>query len=131
MTDDSGQEEQVLIGGERRGGGPAVRDVSGPARLRQPQDGRRAQPTIAAWERHYLYAVISSDLLATALALVIATTLLGSHFNVGGDYQLPLSIVITELVVICSLAACRAWRSGALGQGAEEFRRLGRALLTA
>ncbi|HEY0804193.1 MAG TPA: sugar transferase [Pseudonocardiaceae bacterium] len=132
MTDDSGQEEQVLIGGERRGGGPAVRDVSGPARLRPPcPNGRRAQPTIAAWERHYLYAVISSDLLATALALVIATTLLGSHFNVGAGYQLPLSIVITELVVICSLAACRAWRSGALGQGAEEFRRLGRALLTA
>jgi exopolysaccharide biosynthesis polyprenyl glycosylphosphotransferase len=133
MIEDSGQEEHVLIGGERRGTGwsDGVRDGQGRARLRPPSDSRTSQPTKAAWERNYQLAVVGSDLLATVLALLIGTTLLGNHINVGAPYQLPASIAVTEVIVVCALAACRAWRSGALGQGAEEFRRLGRALLTA
>lgn len=37
----------------------------------------------------------------------------------------------TELLVLASLAVSRAWAPAVLGQGAEEFRRLGRSLFTA
>ncbi|HEX4705979.1 MAG TPA: sugar transferase [Pseudonocardiaceae bacterium] len=131
MIEDSDQGEQVAPGSDRRAGGPVVHDRTGRARLRPSPDGLHAQPTVGTWERQYQFAVVGSDLLATGFALLIAATLLGHHFNVGAQYQLLISSVVTEVVVCCSLAACRAWRSGVLGQGAEEFRRLGRALLTA
>ena len=128
MIEDRGQEAHALMGGERHRPG-VLPDQTG--WLRPSPEGRRAQPTVAAWEKHYQLAVVCSDLLATALALLIGTTLLGRHLDVGADYQLPISILVTEMVVIGSLVASRAWRSAVLGQGAEEFRRLGRAMLTA
>lgn len=100
-------------------------------RLTPQLTGRHAQPTVASWERNYRYAVIASDLVATALALIIAATLLGSHVNVDGRYRLLISAVVTVVVVGGALLATRSWRGNVLGQGAEEFRRLGRALVAA
>ncbi|HEY3611523.1 MAG TPA: sugar transferase [Pseudonocardiaceae bacterium] len=131
MTEDVGQDEQVSISRDNWANGAVVRDRAGRPRLRPSPGGRHAQPTVATWERHYQLAVVGSDLLATGLALTVAATLLGHHFNVGAQYQLLISAIATAVVVVGSLTACRAWRSGALGQGAEEFRRLGRGLLTA
>jgi exopolysaccharide biosynthesis polyprenyl glycosylphosphotransferase len=96
-----------------------------------PPTADYAQPTVASWERHYRYAVIASDLVATGLALLIAATLLGRHVNVDGPYRLLLSAIVTVVVVCGALMASRSWRANVLGQGAEEFRRLGRALVTA
>jgi exopolysaccharide biosynthesis polyprenyl glycosylphosphotransferase len=93
--------------------------------------GRHAQPTVASWERHYRSAVIASDLVATGLALLIAATLLGKHVNIDGPYRVLISAGVTVVVVCGALMASRSWRAGVLGQGAEEFRRLGRALVTA
>jgi exopolysaccharide biosynthesis polyprenyl glycosylphosphotransferase len=109
-----------------RGAGPHYRP-----RLTAAPGGQHAQPTVAAWERHYRYAVIASDLVATALALTIAATLLGRHVNVDGPYRLLISAVVTVVVVLGALLAARSWRANVLGQGAEEFRRLGRALVSA
>jgi exopolysaccharide biosynthesis polyprenyl glycosylphosphotransferase len=98
---------------------------------RSSTSGQHSQPTVANWERQYQYAVILSDLVATGLSLLIAVTLLGNHVNVGGQYHLLLSSIVTEVIVCGALLSSRAWRSTVLGQGAEEFRRLGRALLGA
>ncbi|HEX3591889.1 MAG TPA: sugar transferase [Pseudonocardiaceae bacterium] len=98
-------------------------------RLTASPTGHPVQAT--TWERHYRYAVIISDLLATAFALLIAATLLGKHVNVDGPYRLPISAGVTVVVVCGALVASRAWRDNVLGQGAEEFRRLGRALVAA
>jgi exopolysaccharide biosynthesis polyprenyl glycosylphosphotransferase len=100
-------------------------------RLTTQVTGRHAQPTVASWERNYRYAVIASDLVAMTLALLIAATLLGSHVNVDGPYRLLISAIVTVVVVCGSLLASRSWRGNVLGQGAEEFRRLGRALVAA
>ncbi len=117
-----------------------VRGPNGPNPLYRPGHARlspsptptpQPQPTVAVWERHYRYAVIASDLIATGLALVIAATLLGRHVNVDGPYRLLISAVVTVVVVCGSLLASRSWRGNVLGQGAEEFRRLGRALVSA
>jgi exopolysaccharide biosynthesis polyprenyl glycosylphosphotransferase len=111
---------------------PASRPDSGPRFLAGPTRlPSHAQPTVAAWERHYRWAVIGSDLLATGLALLIAATLLGRHVNVDGPYRLLISALVTVVVVCGSLMASRSWRGHVLGHGAEEFRRLGRALVTA
>lgn len=101
------------------------------ARLTPSPTGQHAQPTVAAWERRYRYAVIGSDLVATALALTIAATLLGRHVNVDGPYRLLISAAVTVVVVCGALMASGSWRGNVLGQGAEEFRRLGRALVGA
>ncbi|HEX3651055.1 MAG TPA: sugar transferase [Pseudonocardiaceae bacterium] len=88
-------------------------------------------PTVATWERNYRYAVIASDLLAVGLALLIADTLLGRHVNVDGPYHLLIASLVTVAAVCGSLLGTRSWRGPVLGQGAEEFRRLGRALVAA
>ena len=115
--------------GRPNGSGPHYRP--GHARLSPSPTGQHAQPTVASWERHYRYAVIASDLVATGLALLIAATLLGKHVNVDGPYRVLISAGVTVVVVCGALMASRSWRAGVLGQGAEEFRRLGRALVAA
>src|ERR1700742_1469886 len=120
--------EQVHPTSHRRepGSGAGPHYLSGPTRL-----PTHAQPTVATWERNYRFAVIGSDLLATGLALLIAATLLGNHVNVDGRDRLRLAAVVTVVVVCGAMMASRSWRANVLGQGAEEFRRLGRALVTA
>lgn len=115
----------------RRPNGPSPLYGPVPTRLAPSPAPQHAQPTVAVWERHYRYAVIASDLLATGLALVIAATLLGNHVNVDGPYRLLISAIVTVVVVCGALIASRSWRAHVLGQGAEEFRRLGRALVAA
>ncbi|HEY3751615.1 MAG TPA: sugar transferase [Pseudonocardiaceae bacterium] len=105
--------------------------VPGHARLTPTPTGQHAQPTVASWERQYRFAVIGSDLVAIGLALLVAATLLGKHVNVDGPYRLLISAIVTVVVVCGALMASRSWRANVLGQGAEEFRRLGRALVTA
>ncbi len=86
-------------------------------------------PTLA-WESRYRWAVIASDLLATLLAIVLAAGVLVLRHggNVGSSIDLA---VLTVLVVTVALALNRGWHPSVLGQGAEEFRRLGRGLAAA
>jgi exopolysaccharide biosynthesis polyprenyl glycosylphosphotransferase len=84
---------------------------------------------LAVWESRYRTAVIMSDVLATAVATLLATVLIGRELP---DYlgQLPrLVSVAALLIVVSALPANRAWDPKILGQGAEEFRRLGKALV--
>ena len=84
---------------------------------------------VAVWERRYRWAVIGGDMLSTATAVSVVGIMLGSKIGMLDRLSRILPAVGTIVVVLGALAACRAWRSNVLGQGAEEFRRLGRGLL--
>ncbi|MFJ9077517.1 sugar transferase [Streptomyces sp. NPDC102278] len=83
------------------------------------------------WAQRYRHTVIISDTVATAF-VVVAT---GGFFGVrdAADWHEKWSILAfgTELLVLGALAVTRAWEPAVLGQGAEEFRRLGRSLFAA
>ncbi|MGP4046018.1 sugar transferase [Streptomyces sp. 2A115] len=93
-------------------------------------NGAISQPTIE-WEQRYRRTVITSDTVATAL--VVAA--IGNFFGVrdAADWHEKWGILAlgTELLVLGALAVSRSWAPAVLGQGAEEFRRLGRSLFTA
>ncbi|HEX4704740.1 MAG TPA: sugar transferase [Pseudonocardiaceae bacterium] len=85
----------------------------------------------ARWEARYRLAVISSDVLAT----VLAVSLVGGFVVRAPSHRtwsLPLDLTVFTILVVCgALPLNRSWHPSVLGQGAEEFRRLGRALATA
>ncbi|MGP4004962.1 sugar transferase [Streptomyces sp. 4N124] len=87
--------------------------------------------TAIDWEQRYRRAVITSDTVATAL--VVAA--IGNFFGVrdAADWHEKWGILAfgTQLLVLGALAVSRSWAPAVLGQGAEEFRRLGRALFAA
>lgn len=95
-----------------------------------PVDGAISRPA-TDWEQRYRRAVITSDTVATAFVV----TAIGGFFGVrdAANWHEKWNILAfgTELLVLGALAVSRAWAPAVLGQGAEEFRRLGRSLFTA
>lgn len=85
---------------------------------------------MAGWEPRYRRSVIASDVLAALVGVIVVGGLVGSH---GGMSGLRVAVLggITVIVVLCSLAMCRAWNLAVLGEGADEFGRLGRGLFAA
>jgi exopolysaccharide biosynthesis polyprenyl glycosylphosphotransferase len=74
--------------------------------------------------------VIGSDLLATVLSVLVVGGVVtrGQH----GPPLVPMDLaVLTILVVTATVALNRGWHPNVLGQGAEEFRRLGKGLAAA
>ncbi|HEX5402746.1 MAG TPA: sugar transferase [Pseudonocardiaceae bacterium] len=71
--------------------------------------------------------MIGSDLLAIVLAvLVVGGLAVPRH---GEMWPVPLDLaLLTVLVVTAAMALNRGWHPSVLGQGAEEFRRLGKGL---
>lgn len=89
---------------------------------------RGDRPAVARWESGYLRAVLLTDLVVIAVALRVG--LLLTDGSLSG--RVPGAIAgITGLVLLASMATCRVWERRILGQGAEEFRRLGNAVLAA
>ncbi|WP_425840267.1 sugar transferase [Streptomyces fractus] len=93
----------------------------------RPVNGALRQPA-SDWEQRYRRIVIISDTVATAV--VVAT--FGGFFGVrdAANWHEKWKILAfgTELLVLAMLAVSRSWAPAVLGQGAEEFRRLGRSL---
>lgn len=85
---------------------------------------------IAGWEPRYRRFVILSDVVATLVMVLVVGVALGLRH--GGHHAEPITMlaVVTVVVVLCSLRVSRVWNLSVLGQGAEEFSRLGRGLLT-
>jgi exopolysaccharide biosynthesis polyprenyl glycosylphosphotransferase len=84
---------------------------------------------VGGWEPRYRRYVITSDVLVTLLTSIG----IGGLISVGAaalfkDLTLGFLTVIT---VICSLAMNRAWHPTVLGQGADEYVRLGRGMFAA
>jgi exopolysaccharide biosynthesis polyprenyl glycosylphosphotransferase len=83
------------------------------------------------WESRYRRAVIGSDLLAVVLAVLVVGGFVVPRHGVA-IWPVPLDLaVLTILVVAAAMALNRGWHPSVLGQGAEEFRRLGKGLVAA
>lgn len=93
--------------------------------------GASGRSLLTAWEPKYRRSVILSDLMATLIVvLTVGSVLISRHDQVSPLELLALES-ITVAVVLASLAVCRGWSIAVLGQGAEEFTRLGQGLLGA
>jgi exopolysaccharide biosynthesis polyprenyl glycosylphosphotransferase len=98
-----------------------ARPVESPATVEKPSPSTPS----TAWEARYRAWVIASDVFATALVIAIAAAII--------DKFAPhdMHALGTAAAVLCSLPISRAWSQRVLGEGAEEYRRLGRGLTTA
>ncbi|SDW33073.1 Undecaprenyl-phosphate galactose phosphotransferase, WbaP/exopolysaccharide biosynthesis polyprenyl glycosylphosphotransferase [Amycolatopsis xylanica] len=88
------------------------------------EDSSRKTPS-TAWEAHYRAWVIGADVLATLVVIAISAAIIDK-------LELHnMHAIGTIAAVLCALPASRAWSQRVLGEGAEEYRRLGRGLVTA
>ncbi|HEV8558531.1 MAG TPA: sugar transferase [Actinophytocola sp.] len=93
-------------------------------------DGGRSTPPVAGWEPRYRRSVIASDVLCTLVAVAVVGGFVGAQAGMSGPKVAGLGAV-TAVVVLCALGMNRVWHLVVLGQGAEEFGRLGRGLFAA
>ncbi|WP_435852905.1 sugar transferase [Streptomyces vietnamensis] len=80
------------------------------------------------WEQRYRRAVIISDTVATAFVVAAIGGFFGARDAANWHEKWRFLAFGTELLVLGALAVSRSWAPAVLGQGAEEFRRLGRSL---
>lgn len=112
--------------------------VGSPRRRPTNLQGRRAADGYAAatrlpvdsWEPRYRRAVIASDVLCTLFAVIVVGGVVGTQAGMSGDKIAALG-AITSVVVLFALGLSRVWNLQVLGQGAEEYGRLGRGLFAA
>ncbi|MFD5749573.1 sugar transferase [Streptomyces sp. NPDC127033] len=83
------------------------------------------------WEQRYRRTVIAGDTVATAFVVAAIGNFFGARDAANWHEKWGILAFGTELLVLGSLAVGRSWAPAVLGQGAEEFRRLGRALFAA
>lgn len=83
------------------------------------------------WEQRYRRTVITSDTVVTALVAGSIGNFFGARDAANWHEKWGILAFGTELLVLAALAVNRSWAPAVLGQGAEEFRRLGRSLFTA
>ncbi|MGW0832504.1 sugar transferase [Streptomyces prunicolor] len=93
-------------------------------------DGAISQPA-TDWEQRYRRTVIISDTVATACVVGAIGDFFGARDAANWHEKWGILAFGTQLLVLGALAVSRAWAPAVLGQGAEEFRRLGRSLFTA
>ncbi|MEU7406890.1 sugar transferase, partial [Streptomyces sp. NPDC044948] len=93
-------------------------------------NGAISQPAID-WEQRYRRAVITSDTVATALVVGVIGNFFGARDAANWHEKWGILAFGTELLVLVALGVSRSWAPAVLGQGAEEFRRLGRSLFMA
>nr|WP_243659651.1 sugar transferase [Streptomyces sp. BK205] len=83
------------------------------------------------WEQRYRRTVITSDTVTTAFVVAGIGEFFGARDAANWHEKWGILAFGTELLVLAALAVGRAWAPAVLGQGAEEFRRLGRSLFAA
>ncbi|MFC9806861.1 sugar transferase [Streptomyces griseoaurantiacus] len=93
--------------------------------------GRTIRPSESDWAQRYRRTVITADTLATALVVGVIGEFFGVRDAANWHEKWGILAFGTELLVLGALAVSRAWAPAVLGQGAEEFRRLGRSLFMA
>ncbi|MEU1258081.1 sugar transferase [Streptomyces chartreusis] len=97
--------------------------------------GRLANGTMSrpasGWEQRYRRSVIISDTVATAFVVASIGNFFGARDAANWHEKWGILAFCTELLVLGALAVSRSWSPAVLGQGAEEFRRLGRSMFTA
>ncbi|MFD0149356.1 sugar transferase [Streptomyces sp. NPDC055721] len=93
-------------------------------------NGTISRPALE-WEQRYRRTVIASDTITTALVVGAIGDFFGARDAANWHEKWGILAFGTELLVLGALAVNRSWAPAVLGQGAEEFRRLGRSLFTA
>ncbi|MEV0320214.1 sugar transferase [Streptomyces sp. NPDC050658] len=93
-------------------------------------NGTIGRPAID-WEQRYRRTVITGDTVATAMVVASIGIFFGARDAANWHEKWGILAFGTELLVLGALAVNRSWAPAVLGQGAEEFRRLGRSLFTA
>ncbi|MFE0424076.1 sugar transferase [Streptomyces sp. NPDC058953] len=83
------------------------------------------------WEERYRRTVITGDTVATAFVVAAIGSFFGARNAADWHEKWGILAFGTEVLVLGALAVSRAWSPAVLGQGAEEFRRLGRSLFAA
>lgn len=113
-------------GGPDAAGVTAAAPPPAPASALARPAGELVRLPEATWEPRYRAAVILADLLVTMIAVAAGSRLTRGEVII---YHMPEALaVITGSVLVGALVATRAWDLRVLGSGAEEFRRLGRAV---
>ncbi len=93
-------------------------------------DGTINRPAID-WEQRYRRTVITSDAMTTAFVVASIGIFFGARDAANWHEKWGILAFGTEVLILGALAVSRAWAPAVLGQGAEEFRRLGRSLFAA
>nr|WP_203697848.1 sugar transferase [Streptomyces rubrogriseus] len=83
------------------------------------------------WEHRYRRTVITSDTVTTAVVVAGIGNFFGVRDAANWHEKWGILAFGTWLLVLGALAVSRSWSPAVLGQGAEEFRRLGRSLFMA
>ncbi|MFH8443181.1 sugar transferase [Streptomyces sp. NPDC018026] len=83
------------------------------------------------WEHRYRRTVITSDTATTAFVVAGIGNFFGVRDAANWHEKWGILAFGTWLLVLGALAVSRSWSPAVLGQGAEEFRRLGRSLFMA
>ncbi|MFF4121259.1 sugar transferase [Streptomyces sp. NPDC001714] len=100
-----------------------------------PARGRLANGSVnrpaIEWEQRYRRTVIISDTVATAFVVAGIGEFFGARDAANWHEKWGILAFGTELLVLSALVVGRSWAPAVLGQGAEEFRRLGRSLFAA
>jgi exopolysaccharide biosynthesis polyprenyl glycosylphosphotransferase len=92
----------------------------------QPQAEYHALTT--EWEPRYRQLVIATDVAATALVVSIVGTIMQIRHPVWTMTSLVVLEVLTVLAVLGALGLSRVWHPAVIGQGPDEFSRLGKGL---
>ncbi|MCT9089857.1 sugar transferase [Streptomyces sp. ASQP_92] len=100
-----------------------------PSTRRRLTNGVISRPAMD-WEQRYRRTVITGDALATSFVVMAIGLFFGGRDAANWHEKWGILSFGTELLVLGTLVVGRAWTPAVLGQGAEEFRRLGRALST-
>ncbi|WP_344571386.1 sugar transferase [Streptomyces violaceolatus] len=101
-----------------------------PSARGQLADGATSQLT-SDWEQRYRRTVITSDTVTTAVVVAGIGNFFGVRDAANWHEKWGILAFGTWLLVLGALAVSRSWSPAVLGQGAEEFRRLGRSLFMA
>ncbi|MFJ8999759.1 sugar transferase [Streptomyces sp. NPDC102359] len=101
-----------------------------PSERGQLADGEISRGT-ADWEHRYRRTVITGDAVATAVVVAGIGNFFGVRDAANWHEKWGILAFGTWLLVLGALAVSRSWAPTVLGQGAEEFRRLGRSLFMA
>nr|WP_202558709.1 sugar transferase [Streptomyces sp. SID5789] len=115
------------MGGSVRQGGIVSPFPAAGGSLAEGAVGRPADD----WEQRYRRTVITTDTVATAVVVAAIGNFFGARDAANWHEKWGILAFGTELLVLGALAVSRSWAPGVLGQGAEEFRRLGRSLFMA
>ncbi|MPY97778.1 MAG: exopolysaccharide biosynthesis polyprenyl glycosylphosphotransferase [Actinophytocola sp.] len=92
------------------------------------RERRAFTASATSWEPRYRQAVIATDLIATSLVVIVVGAVMKLRHPAWTAFELVTLEVLTVLAVAWALGLSRVWHPVVLGQGPDEFSRLGKGL---